>query len=165
MTRPHGYPGAIEALLAEATLLTALVGQAIETRRQLSLQVRGNGPARLIATDCYGPAEDGRPARLRANAGFDEFWLDHDCDGFAQLGSGCFSTMIDQGRGTEPYQGITPLAGGSLAACAETYLAQSERPPTRFALALGRPQAPEEDVHWRAGGVMLRQMPVAEPRP
>ena len=46
----HDYPPAIEALVAEATLLTALIGQTIKLRWKLSLQVRGNGPARLIAT-------------------------------------------------------------------------------------------------------------------
>ena len=160
----HGYPRVVEALLAEATLLTALMGQAIKTRWKLSLQVRGDGPVRLIATDYYGPAEDGLPARLRAYAGFDEARLDADGDAFTQVGSGCLSIMIDQGCGTTPYQGITPLAGGSLAACAETYFAQSEQLPTRFVLAFGRSQIPEEEVHWRAGGVMLQQMPVAEPR-
>lgn len=160
----HGYPGAIEALLAEATLLTALMGQAIKTRWKLSLQVRGDGPARLIATDYFGPAEDGSPARIRAYAGFDEERLDPDGDAFAQVGSGCFSIMVDQGSGTAPYQGITPLAGGSLAACAETYFAQSEQLPTRFVLAFGRSQVPAEDMHWRAGGVMLQQMPAAAPR-
>ncbi len=160
----HGYPGVIEALLAEATLLTALIGQAIKTRWKLSLQVRGDGPARLIATDYYGPVEDGSPARIRAYAGFDEARLDPDGDAFSQVGSGCFSIMIDQGSGTAPYQGITPLAGGSLAACAETYFAQSEQLPTRFVLAFGRSQVPEEEMHWRAGGMMLQQMPAAEPR-
>ncbi|MYA89750.1 MAG: Hsp33 family molecular chaperone HslO, partial [Boseongicola sp. SB0662_bin_57] len=133
----HGYPRVVEALLAEATLLTALMGQAIKTRWKLSLQVRGDGPVRLIATDYYGPAEDGLPARLRAYAGFDEARLDADGDAFTQVGSGCLSIMIDQGCGTTPYQGITPLAGGSLAACAETYFAQSEQLPTRFVLAFG----------------------------
>lgn len=160
----HKYPEVIEALLAEATLLTVLIGQAIRTSWKLSLQVRGNGPARLIATDYFGPAEDGSPAKIRAYAGFDEARLDPDGDAFTQAGSGCFSIMIDQGSGTAPYQGITPLAGGSLAACAETYFAQSEQLPTRFVLAFGRSQVPEEEMHWRAGGMMLQQMPAAEPR-
>ncbi len=160
----HGYPEVIESLLAEATLLTVLIGQAIRTSWKLSLQVRGNGPARLIATDYFGPAEDGSPAKIRAYAGFDETRLDPDGDAFTQAGSGCFSIMIDQGGGTAPYQGITPLAGGSLAACAENYFAQSEQLPTRFALAFGRTQIPEEEVHWRAGGVMLQQMPDSRPR-
>jgi molecular chaperone Hsp33 len=55
----HRYPPQIEALVAEAALLTALIGQTIKLRWKLSLQVRGNGPARMIATDYYGPLPKG----------------------------------------------------------------------------------------------------------
>ncbi len=41
--------------MAEMALLTALIGQTIKLRWKLSLQVRGDGPVRLIATDYYGP--------------------------------------------------------------------------------------------------------------
>ena len=67
--------------------------------------------------------------------------------------------MLDQGEGMVPYQGFTPIAGGSLSACAETYFAQSEQLPTRFSLTFGRSSAPGEGEHWRAGGVMLQHMP------
>ena len=155
----HDYPPMIEALIAEAALLTALIGQTIKLRWKLSLQIRGDGPVRLIATDYYGPSEDGAPARIRAYAGFDRERLDADADPFGQLGKGYFAILIDQGAGTVPYQGITPLAGGSLSASAETYFAQSEQLPTRFALSFGQSQSPGETLHWRAGGVMLQQMP------
>ncbi len=159
----HDYPAPIEALVAEAALLTALIGQAIKLRWKLSLQIRGNGPARLIATDYFGPGEDGQPARIRAYASFDRARLDPDADGFAQIGQGFFAILIDQGRGTLPYQGITPIAGGSLSACAETYFAQSEQLPTRFALSFGRSLAPRGAAVWRGGGVMVQSMPKASP--
>ena len=54
--RQHSYPPVIEALVAEAAVLTALIGQSVKLRWKLSLQIRGNGPARLIATDYYGPS-------------------------------------------------------------------------------------------------------------
>ena len=157
----HDYPPIIEALVAEATLLTALIGQTIKLRWKLSLQIRGDGPARLIATDYYGPTEDGAPARIRAYASYDKDRIDLDAAPFDQVGSGYFAILIDQGEGMVPYQGITPLAGGSLAASAQTYFAQSEQLPTRFALSFGQSQNPGEDMHWRAGGVMLQQMPEA----
>jgi molecular chaperone Hsp33 len=160
----HDYPPAIEALVAEAALLTALIGQTIKLRWKLSLQVRGDGPARLVATDYYAPAEAGAPARIRAYASYDEERLEPFGDAFDQIGKGYFAMLIDQGSGTVPYQGITPIAGGSVAACAETYFAQSEQLPTRFALSFGQTQVPGEALHWRAGGVMLQQMPKAPPR-
>ncbi|MCG6883718.1 MAG: Hsp33 family molecular chaperone HslO [Silicimonas sp.] len=159
----HDYPPAIEALIAEATLLTALIGQTVKLRWKLSLQVRGEGAVRMIATDYYAPGEEGAPARIRAYANFDAEGLGGAADGFSLIGPGYFGILIDQGKGMVPYQGITPIAGGSLAACAETYFAQSEQLPTRFALSFGQSQQPGEAMHWRAGGVMLQQMPEASP--
>ncbi|MEZ5911109.1 MAG: Hsp33 family molecular chaperone HslO [Paracoccaceae bacterium] len=159
----HRYPAAIEALVAEAALLTALIGQTIKLRWKLSLQIRGDGPARLIATDYHAPQEPGAPAQIRAYASFDDKRLDETAGPFSQIGQGYFAILIDQGAGTVPYQGITPIAGGSLSACAETYFAQSEQLPTRFAMAFGRSELPGSAEHWRAGGVMLQHMPKASP--
>ncbi|MGP3696628.1 Hsp33 family molecular chaperone HslO [Rhodobacter sp. NSM] len=158
----HDYPPQIEALVAEASLLTALIGQAIKLRWKLSLQIRGNGAVRMIATDYYGPAEDGQPARIRAYASFVAEDLRPGAPAFDQLGEGYFAILIDQGQGMVPYQGITPIAGGSLTACAETYFAQSEQLPTRFALSFGLSTA-SGATHWRGGGVMLQHMPKASP--
>lgn len=160
----HDYPPMIEALVAEAAVLTALIGQSIKLRWKLSLQIRGDGPARLIATDFYAPGEDGAPARIRAYASYDADRLARETDGFAAIGKGYFAILIDQGKGMEPYQGITPIAGGSLAACAETYFAQSEQLPTRFAITFGRSSEPGRPERWRAGGVMLQHMPKASPQ-
>ncbi|MEM6306370.1 MAG: Hsp33 family molecular chaperone HslO [Pseudomonadota bacterium] len=159
----HDYPPIIESLVAEMTLLTALIGQTIKLRWKLSLQVRGNGPARLIATDYYGPTDDGAPARIRAYASYDADRLDVSGDAFQQIGKGYFAILIDQGAGMTPYQGITPIAGASLSDCAQTYFAQSEQLPTRFALAYGQSQMAGAASEWRAGGLMLQHMPPASP--
>lgn len=161
--RQHDYPPQIEALVAEAALLTSLIGQMIKLRWKLSLQIKGSGPVRLIATDYYGPTEDGEPARIRAYAGYTAEDLKQGADPFSMIGDGYFAIMIDQGEGTVPYQGITPIAGGSLSACAETYFAQSEQLPTRFSLSFGQSQLPGADATWRGGGVMLQHMPKASP--
>lgn len=158
--RQHDYPPQVEALVAEMALLTALIGQSIKLRWKLSLQVQTKGPVRMIATDYYGPSKDGEPAQIRAYASFDRERLTEGAP-FDQLGEGYFAIMIDQGEGMRPYQGITPLAGGALSACAETYFAQSEQLPTRFALSFGRSTQPGVAEHWRAGGIMIQHMPKA----
>jgi len=157
----HDYPPVIEALVAEVALLVALIGPTVKLRWKLSLQVRGDGPARIVAADYYAPEAPGEPARIRAWASFDPERLDPEGDAFGQVGRGYVAILIDQGPGSTPYQGITPLSGGSLAACAETYFAQSEQLPTRFALSFGRSRLPGEAERWRAGGVMLQHMPKA----
>ncbi len=158
----HDYPPQVEALVAEMALLTALIGQTIKLRWKLQLQVQSKGPVRMISTDYYGPEADGKPARIRAYASYDADRLT-DGTAFDQVGEGYFAIMIDQGQGMAPYQGITPLEGGSLAACAEAYFAQSEQLPTRFSLSFGQSSGPNEPEHWRAGGVMLQLMPKASP--
>lgn len=157
----HSYPPAVEALVAEMAVLTALIGQTIKLRWKLSLQVQSKGAVRMIATDYYGPTEDGEPARIRAYASYDADRLT-DASPFEQIGEGYFAVMINQGEDMQPYQGITPIAGGSLSTCAEAYFAQSEQIPTRFELSFG---ISTEDAapHWRAGGVMLQHMPKASP--
>ena len=160
--RQHNYPPQVEALVAEMALLTALIGQTIKLRWKLSLQVQSKGAVRMIATDYYAPEADGKSARIRAYASYDADRLT-DAAPFDQVGEGYFAIMIDQGKGMTPYQGITPLNGASLAACAEAYFAQSEQLPTRFSLSFGRSSGPDVAEHWRAGGVMLQHMPKASP--
>ncbi len=158
----HAYPPAIEALVAEMCLLTALIGHTIKLRWKLSLQVRGDGPVRLISTDYFAPTEQGEPARIRAYASFDAGQMTGSPP-FSLIGAGYFAILIDQGPDMKPYQGITPIAGGSLGSCAETYFAQSEQLPTRFQLSFGRSTLHGEGESWRAGGIMLQMMPAAAP--
>ena len=156
----HRYPGAVSSLISEAVLLTALIGQTISLGWKFSLQIRGQGAVRLIATDYFAPETEGAPAQLRAYAGFDPGDVASSrAAPFDMLGKGVFGVTIDQGQHTKPYQGITPLLGGSLAACAETYFAQSEQLATKFELIGAEVQEPGSDATWRAAGVMVQQMP------
>lgn len=160
----HNYPLTVSAQVAEAALLTALIGQTISLKWKLSIQIRGDGPLRIIATDYFAPQSEAEPARIRAYASFDADAIEAtDQDGFDLIGKGMFAILIDQGAGTKPYQGITPLAGGSLSKCAETYFAQSEQLPTRFKTIAAQESHGDEGANWRAGGIMVQHMPKASP--
>lgn len=156
----HDYPPVIESLVAEAVLLTAMIGQTLKLRWRLSLQIRGNGPARLIATDYFAPGDNDEPARIRAYASYDKERIDLNAAPFSQIGEGYFAVIIDQGQDMTPYQGMTPISGSSLADCAETYFAQSEQLPTRFSVAFNKGA---DTARWRGGGVMLQHLPKASP--
>lgn len=157
----HAYPPVVSGLVAEATLLTALIGQTIKLRDRFSIQVRGKGAVTMLATDYFAPTSEGAPALMRAYAAFDEAKLGEG-EGIALLGEGLMGVTIDQGKG-QPYQGVTPLAGESLAECAEVYFAQSEQLATRFALASAQSQEPGQEPNWRAGGVVIQHLPDASP--
>ena len=159
----HNYPSIVEALITEATILTVLIGQMVKLNWRLSLQIRGDGPIRLIATDYYGPSKEGLPAQIRAYASYDKEKIDINSDPFSQIGTGYFAVIINQSKNMSPYQGITPLSGGSLSSSAEAYFFQSEQIPTKFCITYGTTQLPLEKLSLRAGGIMLQHMPNASP--
>jgi molecular chaperone Hsp33 len=141
-SQQHDYPPEVEALVAEMALLTAMIGQTIKLRWKLSLQVRGDGPIRLIATDFYAPGERWRARahpRLRElrcrKAGFGRRSVRADRQGV-------FRDPDRPGQGHRALPGDHALSGGSLTACAETYFAQSEQLPTRFMIGFGQSREP-----------------------
>ena len=160
----HDYPAPISGLLAEATLLTVLIGQTMKLRHRFSIQARGKGPVTLLATDYFAPKQEGEAARIRAYAGYDKAGFeDSGLEGIALLGDGVMGVTIDQGQGQQPYQGITPLSGESLAECLELYFAQSEQLATRFAVTSAFASEPGKEPGWRAGGVVIQHLPKASP--
>ncbi len=158
--KQHQYPKTVEALVAEMALLTALIGESIKLQWKLSLQVQTNGPVRMIATDFYAPKATGETAQIRAYASFDKEKLT-DQEPFDQLGKGYFAVLIDQGKGTKPYQGLSPLNGKSLSDTAETYFAQSEQLPTAFHLKFAKIKQANMKENWRAGGIMVQHLPTS----
>ena len=158
----HNYPEDVVSLMAEAILLTVMIGQAIKLRWKLSVQIRGSDSIKLIAVDYFSPDAASGFANIRAYAKFDFQALENNIkSGFDLLGKGLFAVLIDQGEGTKPYQGITPLTGGSLAKCAEMYFEQSEQLPTKFKIVVGQSQTPGDGLSFRGGGIMLQRLPTA----
>ena len=149
----HHFPDEVCALLIEALLLTILTGEMIKIRWRLSLQIRGSGSIKLLATDYYAPREAGKPAHVRAYA-------DYDKDAkHLNLESGLFAITIDQGKKMEPYQGITPIIEGSLSKSAENYFFQSEQIKTFFDLNITKKHGEKNGKNWSASGFMLQALP------
>ncbi len=158
----HKYPDSVCNLICEAVLLTVMIGQALKLRWKLSIQIRGSGPVKLIAVDYFSPKDVDSFANVRAYSKFDPNEIDtRSKTNFHLLGKGIFAVLIDQGSGTEPYQGITPLIGDSLSDCAETYFDQSEQLPTSFKIMVAQKDTVDRVKNWRSGGIMLQQLPKA----
>lgn len=124
----HDYPPAIKHLLAEALVLTALMGALFkDDDSQLTIQAQTtSGIVSLLACDYRG-------GQLRG-------YVRHDADRLAMLGAnpslnalfgtGYLAITFDLATSGQRYQGIVPLEGASLAEACQAYFAQSEQLPT-----------------------------------
>lgn len=151
----HAYPPAIEALLAEALTLGALIGSTLkDAAGQLTLQAQtDNGVIRLLVVDY-------RDGELRG-------YVDYDADRlaaapaeptlFALFGKGYLAITFDMETSGERYQGIVPLDGETLAEAAESYFVQSEQIPSVVRVGVrGRHGCIV------AGGLFLQHLPEGE---
>ena len=133
----HDYPEPVARLLAEACVLTVLLGTSLKFEGKFILQTpyrragRHAGcrlldawsAARLCALRRRAAGRGGRRRRVSAEK---------------LLGTGVLALTIDQGAHTQRYQGIVELDGTSLEEAARTYFRQSEQIPTDIRLAVAK---------------------------
>lgn len=163
----HDYPAPVARLLAEAIVLTALLGTSLKFDGKFTVQTKGDGPVDLLVADFS------TPDALRAYARYDEDALaaavkDGKTSPPELLGQGVLAFTIDQGKGMQPYQGIVPMDGSSLEDIAGVYFRQSEQIPTRVRLGVAELFDRDEDGkprhNWRAGGLVAQFLPQAPER-
>lgn len=147
----HSYPAPVRRLLGEMTAATALLASNIKFDGTLTLQIHGDGPVRLLVVECQADL------RLRATAKIAEGAVLPDDADLTTLvnahGRGrCVLTLDMRNRlpGQQPYQGIVPLLGSSIAQAIETYMHSSEQLQTRLWLAAN------DTV---ASGLLLQKLP------
>ncbi len=151
----HSYPPPIEKLLAEALVLTALLGSLLkDAGGQLTLQAQtGGGIVDLLVCDYHG-------GQLRGYVRHDPVLLAdaaRDPSLKSMFGDGHLAITFDQPATNERYQGIVPLEGDSLATAAQSYFTQSEQIPSIVRLA-----AAKQGGHWIAGGILFQHLPEGE---
>jgi molecular chaperone Hsp33 len=151
----HAYPPAIEALLAEALVVAALLGSTLkDAEGQLTLQAQTEGGiVRLLVCDYRGGEVRG--------------YVDYDADRladapampslFALFGAGYLAITFDLASTGERYQGIVPLDGDTLAAAAQSYFVQSEQIPSLVRIGVRK-----VDGRTVAGGLFLQHLPEGE---
>jgi molecular chaperone Hsp33 len=148
----HDYPAPIARILAEALVLTGLLGSLLKDGGgQLTMQAQTEaGIVDLLVCDY-------RDGQLRGYVRFD---ADRLAEApalpslFALFGKGYLAITFDQASG-ERYQGIVPLEGASLAEAAQHYFGQSEQIPSLVRLAI-------DDGGHVAGGILLQHLPEGE---
>lgn len=157
----HAYPEPVARLLAEAIVLTALLGSSLKFDGKFIMQTQTDGPVNLLVADLR------TNGALRGYARFDAAYFeaaDRAAD-TAQtlLGKGVLAFTVDQGEFTQRYQGLVELTGQSLQDAAVHYFRQSEQLPTEIRLAVGKLLRPADGPgmteQWRAGGIVAQFMP------
>ena len=158
----HCYPRPVAAVVAESTVLAAMLASTLNYEGLFTLQTQSNGAVSMVVVDVTSEG------KIRACASFDEEHLKQNQElrktsGEIEaaphlMGKGHLAFTVDQGPNTELYQGIVDLQGKNLTECALRYFKQSEQIDTDLKLFL---QAPEgESGSWLAAGIMLQKMPL-----
>ena len=150
----HAYPPAIAHLLAEALVLSSLIGSLVkDDGAQMTMQAQTKGgPVSLLVCDYKG-------GEIRGYVEFDEdrlATLGANPSLSAMFGEGYLALtfdIADKGR----HQGIVPLEGRSLAEACEMYFVQSEQVPTLLRVAISG-----EGSAYHAAGLLLQHLPEGE---
>ena len=159
----HAYPVPVAKLLAEAVVLTVMLGSALKIDGRFILQTQTDGPVRMLVVDFTAPG------KVRACARFDKDRVaaaieNGKANDGMLLGKGHLAMTIDRGADMNRYQGLVALDGGSLEEAAHEYFHRSEQIPTRVRLAVAEEMRAGEggaSHRWRAGGILLQFLPRA----
>lgn len=138
----HEYPEPLRTVLGELMAAGALLSATLKFDGALIMQMQGSGPVTLVVVEVNS---DGT---LRATAKWEG-----DLPGSsltALMGDGRFVISLVPRDGGQSYQGVVELAGESVAAVLEHYMATSEQLETRLWLA--------SDVR-QAAGMLLQKLP------
>lgn len=138
----HEYPPAVRELLGQALAAVVLMTSTLKFAGRMTLQLQGNGPLNLLVVQCSDQLTVRGLARWQGEVPDAEF--------DAQVGEGRMVITIETDRRRQPYQGVVPLQGESLADCLSSYFESSEQLPTRLWLAA--------DQHGCAG-LLVQRLP------
>lgn len=142
------YPLAIRRALGELLAAGSLLSSNLKLDGTLIVQVQGQGVLKMLVVEAT--SDD----TVRATARWDEqVAIADDADLCTLLGDNSVFVMTLQPKEGEPWQGVVPLEGGSIAAMLMHYMARSEQLDTHIALA-----ADEQAI----GGLLLQRLPEQE---
>ena len=156
--RAHAYPPPVSDLLGQLLVLAGALAGGLKFAGRFSLQIRADGPIRLLVADCTNDGE------MRGYASFDAERLGEGAPERPMdlLGKGMLALTVDQrGDGGELQQGIVELGGDSLSDCMLNYFHRSEQVRTGIRVAVG--QDPMSG-RWHAGAIVMQALPVTDPR-
>ncbi|MGB5108277.1 MAG: Hsp33 family molecular chaperone HslO [Formosimonas sp.] len=130
------YPAVVEKLLGEVVAASALLSANLKFDGSLIMQIHGDGPVELLVAECRSDLSIRATAKVREHAQTNTDMTLTDLVNVS--GQGRFAITLDPNNrqeGQQPYQGIVPLAGNSMADVIMHYMQTSEQLDTVVQLA------------------------------
>jgi molecular chaperone Hsp33 len=152
LTRHDQHP-VVTTLVGQAMALVAALATALKFTGSFSLQIKGDGPIRMLLADCT----DGGALRGYASVtaeSLEALLAEHPAPSARQLlGEGFMAFTVDQGPEMERHQGIVSLIGETLENMALHYFDSSEQTPCFLRLACAK-----TEHGWRAAALILERV-------
>ena len=143
------YPAAIRRALGELLAAGALLSGNLKTDGTLIVQVQGQGRLKMLVVEATSDQT------VRATARWDETADMHDDESLTDLlGGNSVFVLTLQPKDAEPWQGVVPLEGSSIAQMLINYTKRSEQLDTQIVLASS------DDA---CGGLWVQRLPETEP--
>lgn len=136
---PHNLKCALGELMAACSLLAAT----LKMQGSLILQLQSRGALKLLVVECTSEFKLRATAKWQGEIAADQTLFDLIKDGQCVI-------TLDQKDGSQPYQGIVPLEGESLANMLENYMLRSEQIDTNIWLTCDGNSA---------AGMLLQKLP------
>ena len=151
----HDYPPPLRHLLAEALVVTAMLGSLLKDEEgQLTIQAQAEGGIVDLLVCDY------RQGEIRG-------YVQHDPERIDEIGSsspleaifgkGYLAITFELAASEDRYQGIVPLEGQSLSQACEAYFEQSEQIPTLVRVGIRT-----SGQNCIAGGLLVQHFPEGE---
>ena len=143
------YLAAIRRALGELLAAGALLSGNLKTDGTLIVHVQGQGRLKMLVVEATSDQT------VRATARWDETAEINDDESLTDLlGSNSVFVLTLQPKDAEPWQGVVPLEGGSIAQMLINYTKRSEQLDTQIVLASS------DDA---CGGLLVQRLPETEP--
>ncbi len=150
--KKRAYPAVVTEILGQMTAACTLLSANLKFDGSMIMQIHGDGPIQLLVVECRSDLTIRATAKVNEHA---TITPEMDLQTLLnQHGGARFAITLDPNDrqpGQQPYQGIVPLQGDSIAEILMHYMSASEQLDTHIELAA--------DAH-SCAGVLLQKLPL-----
>lgn len=150
-THNKNLPSSVQQLLGQLVAASSMLAATLKFDGSLVIQLQGDGPVQLMMAECNNNL--GIRATVKLSPSYQVSGHDTFKTLVNQNNKGLCIIILDPKNrqpGQQPYQGIVPLQGDSIAQALEAYMSESEQLNTKL-LLFSSPQT--------VAGILIQQMP------